>query len=87
MAADGQREHVPQPDELAGLTTEAGPGRWQPISCVGFGQALIAIFGVMTLVFFIQRLTGDPTYLLVPETATTGRHRGDAPRRSASIAR
>ena len=34
------------------------------------GQALIAIFGVMTLVFFIQRLTGDPTYLLVPETAT-----------------
>lgn len=34
------------------------------------GQALIAIFGVMTLVFFIQRLTGDPTYLLLPETAT-----------------
>ncbi|UOM37162.1 ABC transporter permease [Acuticoccus sp. I52.16.1] len=34
------------------------------------GQAAIAIFGVMTLVFFIQRLTGDPTYLLVPETAT-----------------
>ena len=34
------------------------------------GQALVAIFGVMTLVFFIQRLTGDPTYLLVPETAT-----------------
>lgn len=33
-------------------------------------QALIALFGVMTLVFFIQRLTGDPTYLLVPETAT-----------------
>ncbi|MEY8830826.1 ABC transporter permease [Sedimentitalea sp. XS_ASV28] len=35
-----------------------------------FGQALVAIFGVTTLVFFIQRLTGDPTYLLVPETAT-----------------
>ncbi|RAI02037.1 ABC transporter permease [Acuticoccus sediminis] len=34
------------------------------------GQAAVAIFGVMTLVFFIQRLTGDPTYLLVPETAT-----------------
>lgn len=33
-------------------------------------QAAVAIFGVMTLVFFIQRLTGDPTYLLVPETAT-----------------
>ena len=34
------------------------------------GQALIAVFGVMTLIFFIQRLTGDPTYLLLPETAT-----------------
>ena len=34
------------------------------------GQALVAIFGVMTLVFFVQRLTGDPTFLLVPETAT-----------------
>lgn len=34
------------------------------------GQAAIAIFGVTTLVFFIQRLTGDPTLLLVPETAT-----------------
>jgi len=34
------------------------------------GQAAVAIFGVMTLIFFIQRLTGDPTYLLVPETAT-----------------
>ncbi|WP_425419283.1 ABC transporter permease [Oricola indica] len=34
------------------------------------GQAIVALFGVMTLVFFIQRLAGDPTYLLVPETAT-----------------
>tara|TARA_R100000365_G_C2748618_1_gene80815 strand:- start:14366 stop:15295 length:930 start_codon:yes stop_codon:yes gene_type:complete len=34
------------------------------------GQAIFALFGVMTLVFFIQRLAGDPTYLLVPETAT-----------------
>ncbi len=34
------------------------------------GQAAVAIFGVTTLVFFIQRLTGDPTLLLVPETAT-----------------
>ena len=34
------------------------------------GQALVAMFGVATLVFFVQRLTGDPTYLLVPETAT-----------------
>ncbi|WP_439498882.1 ABC transporter permease [Bosea sp. (in: a-proteobacteria)] len=34
------------------------------------GQALITVFGVATLIFFVQRLTGDPTYLLVPETAT-----------------
>ncbi len=34
------------------------------------GQALIAAFGVVTLVFFIQRLTGDPVTLLLPETAT-----------------
>lgn len=34
------------------------------------GQALAAVFGVVTLVFFIQRLTGDPVLLLVPETAT-----------------
>jgi peptide/nickel transport system permease protein len=34
------------------------------------GQALITILGVVTLIFFVQRLTGDPTYLLVPETAT-----------------
>ncbi|MDA9810428.1 MAG: ABC transporter permease [Octadecabacter sp.] len=33
-------------------------------------QALIAAFGVVTLVFFIQRLTGDPTALMLPETAT-----------------
>ena len=33
-------------------------------------QALIAAFGVVTLVFFIQRLAGDPTALLLPETAT-----------------
>jgi peptide/nickel transport system permease protein len=34
------------------------------------GQALLTLFGVATLIFFLQRLTGDPTYLLVPETAT-----------------
>jgi peptide/nickel transport system permease protein len=33
-------------------------------------QALATIIGVATLIFFLQRLTGDPTYLLVPETAT-----------------
>jgi peptide/nickel transport system permease protein len=35
-----------------------------------FGEVLITIFGVVTLIFFLQRLTGDPTFLLVPETAT-----------------
>lgn len=34
------------------------------------GEALVVMFGVCTLIFFIQRLTGDPTFLLVPETAT-----------------
>ena len=35
-----------------------------------FGQVLVTLFGVITLIFFVQRLTGDPTFLLVPETAT-----------------
>lgn len=34
------------------------------------GQVIVTVFGVLTLIFFLQRLTGDPTYLLVPETAT-----------------
>lgn len=34
------------------------------------GQVLVTLFGVITLIFFVQRLTGDPTSLLVPETAT-----------------
>jgi peptide/nickel transport system permease protein len=33
-------------------------------------QALVAAFGVLTIVFFIMRLSGDPTLLLVPEGAT-----------------
>ncbi|OBZ93377.1 ABC transporter permease [Pararhizobium polonicum] len=33
-------------------------------------QAFIAIVGVMTLIFFLQRLAGDPVLLLVPENAT-----------------
>lgn len=33
-------------------------------------QVAVTLWGVVTLVFFLQRLTGDPTYLLVPETAT-----------------
>ena len=35
-----------------------------------FGQAVVTIFGVLTLVFFLQRLTGDPVYLLLPDAAT-----------------
>ena len=35
-----------------------------------FGQAVAATFGVLTIVFFIMRLSGDPTLLLVPEGAT-----------------
>ena len=34
------------------------------------GQVVLTLFGVVTLIFFLARLTGDPTYLLVPETAT-----------------
>jgi peptide/nickel transport system permease protein len=33
-------------------------------------QAAVAIFGVLTLVFFVMHLSGDPTFLLVPEGAT-----------------
>ena len=33
-------------------------------------QALVALFGVVTLVFFLQRLTGDPVLLLVPPDAS-----------------
>ena len=33
-------------------------------------QALIAALGVITIVFFIMHLSGDPTLLLVPEGAT-----------------
>lgn len=34
------------------------------------GQALLQLFGVVTIVFVILRLTGDPAQLLVPQTAT-----------------
>lgn len=33
-------------------------------------QAFVAILGVLTLVFFLQRLTGDPVLLLLPDGAT-----------------
>jgi peptide/nickel transport system permease protein len=35
-----------------------------------FLQALVATFGVMTIVFVVMRLSGDPTLLLVPEGAS-----------------
>lgn len=34
------------------------------------GQAVVASFLVLTIVFFVMRLSGDPTLLLVPEGAT-----------------
>ncbi|TYB89063.1 ABC transporter permease [Oceaniovalibus sp. ACAM 378] len=33
-------------------------------------QAVISVLGVTALIFFLQRLTGDPVLLMVPETAT-----------------
>ena len=33
-------------------------------------QAILTTFGVMTIVFFVMRLSGDPVLLLVPEGAT-----------------
>jgi peptide/nickel transport system permease protein len=32
-------------------------------------QAIVAVFGVLTIVFVVMRLSGDPTLLLVPEGA------------------
>jgi len=33
-------------------------------------QAVIAVFGVLTIVFVVMRFSGDPTLLLVPEGAS-----------------
>ena len=33
-------------------------------------QAIVTIFGVLTLVFFVMHLSGDPTLLLVPQGAS-----------------
>ena len=33
-------------------------------------QAIVSVFGLLTIVFVIMRLSGDPTYLLVPEGAS-----------------
>jgi peptide/nickel transport system permease protein len=52
------------------------PCRTNPEKCVPVFiakrllQAFVALFGVVTLVFFLQRLTGDPVLLLVPPNAT-----------------
>lgn len=54
--------------------------RWSPVRGISsattryvlgrLGQALLALFGVVTIVFFALRLSGDPTRLLVPDGAT-----------------
>jgi peptide/nickel transport system permease protein len=33
-------------------------------------QAIVSVFGLLTIVFIVMRLSGDPTYLLVPEGAS-----------------
>ncbi|MGH7212138.1 MAG: ABC transporter permease, partial [Acetobacteraceae bacterium] len=33
-------------------------------------QAIVTVFGVLTLVFFVMHLSGDPTLLLVPQGAS-----------------
>ncbi|GAB4166849.1 MAG: ABC transporter permease [Thalassobaculales bacterium] len=48
-------------------------------------QALVAIIGVVTIVFVIQRLAGDPTLLMVPEGAT--REEIDSLRRALGLDR
>ena len=48
-------------------------------------QALVATFGVMTIVFVVMRLSGDPTLLLVPEGAS--REHIDALRRELGFDR
>jgi peptide/nickel transport system permease protein len=35
-------------------------------------QAAVTIFGVLTIVFFVMHLSGDPTLLLVPQGASAG---------------
>jgi peptide/nickel transport system permease protein len=69
MDADFQRKHVHQPHALV-FAVKKGDWAMKAYFVKRVGQAIVALIGVMTLVFFIQRLTGDPTYLLVPETAT-----------------
>ena len=60
-------------------TTAVLPGRRRALAGVPatprylaarVGQALLALFGVVTIVFFALRLSGDPARLLVPEGAT-----------------
>jgi peptide/nickel transport system permease protein len=48
----------------------SGPRRLRRFIATRLLQAAIATFGVMTLVFFVMHLSGDPTLLLVPEGAS-----------------
>jgi peptide/nickel transport system permease protein len=51
----------------------SGAGAWLPITRylgARVGQAVIALFGVTTAVFFALRLSGNPALLLAPQNAT-----------------
>ena len=60
MDADGERGDVRDGHALAAVRHIAAR----------VGQAAISVFGVLTLVFFVMRLSGDPTLLLAPEGAS-----------------
>ena len=48
----------------------ASAGEWSRYVGLRVGQALIALLGVTTAVFFVLRLTGDPAQLLAPQGAS-----------------
>jgi peptide/nickel transport system permease protein len=51
----------------------SGARAWLPITRylgARVGQAVIALFGVTTAVFFALRLSGNPALLLAPQNAT-----------------
>lgn len=58
---------VPRPRRL---TAGAGPVQVLRYLGVRLGQAVIALWGVATAVFFALRLSGDPARLLAPQGAT-----------------
>jgi peptide/nickel transport system permease protein len=56
---------APRPRLLAG-----GPAQLARYLAVRVGQAVLALWGVATAVFFALRLSGDPAQLLAPQGAT-----------------